>query len=1128
MTRQFDIGRQNETLMNEKHYDIFKVMENFLNQPNPSNSEGPLTEKGLTDIVNKNALWLDSYTNPNDADLKYFNGSNWNVLFKDKFKITQFLLNSEQPAEPIEGQLWIDDGTMKYYHNGEFSPIKANTYDSTSVNPLGFEDFLIISPMEISKNQIIDNFSEFLFAKTPIVDWAENKDYVINEGAIFDLHIYICKKSHTSSITIDITNKEYWIRLDFLNQFLVPNSYQDKFYINGGYVHQKVGWLEADKITSDPEDIGYSTITNTCTSFPVEMVNGKVASAVHVNPSRLNNIVKKFFKINKSNPIIEMPEENTEFYGIQGGIGRFLIKTSNKYTTDYFSVISNNTNCIQLSQNIANNFDFIYAIHYEFIASKIKQPGVLYKKKFKLQSDNTIWIGPIDPDRLCVFAQGLYYENNASNYLYDSNSGYLSIKETLQDYDNMTKNFDFSVLAFPKVYQGQVTDNFDATLGYRINLPSEPKSNKLIAFASGVQLHMAGLDVIDDPMGNPLVKYIPSLTTSVFTNSNTIYWAVAEINEYNTDNELVYDMWRGKTTAIKKDPYGVIIPIYRDAANPVDGALYFSNNDSPIMFVDGILVFQKEIEIGNDYISIYGLKEGQEVVLLGDSKNEQQSEYENSDRLIFEDSVSYTTVPTEFCDNTLVYLQNGIICDASAVYTSSKPMEEGYHGEIRLVINYSTEQWIIYNTISGLWENINASEMVTDTTTGLEVPFIDVLDKNARGYSSSRKSISFLQNLGNEVGTYYSYRYTDSIEKKLLIDYCYPNSRKGINNDYPKTGEDIPFIINYKHIYAPGKNELTVYLNGIRQNLDSPYDISHANSKNKECRTDKNNEFSLAIDDGTTKGKAIDAFDGYFVYVLKKNGEKNKTISLKETMSNADQNVYIAEGWNIELLSEPNRNVILYVIESCEAGESTACERKTLTYKNALAYSGAFSNNTYSTEDFLLTRGNIRVFINGIRQPYGYYKTMETLAIDKAKTLEAYRVIDARTIEFRDTLIGGVGGNEGNNLNPLFPIGDIEQLNGNSFRTYNEVLDEIVIETRRDYKLREITLPIKDSSGEFTEADGVPIDLYRSKDKIMIYINGLAYGKEYKIENNTIKLLNESITQQLGNSNKDIITFEWR
>lgn len=1127
MSRQFNVGRQNEVLMNKKHYDIYKIMENYLQPPSAENPNEPQIDPPKENEerveIAHNSLWVDG-NNPNSSELKYYdsNRQNWNLFYKERFKITQDLLSAEEPLDPIEGQLWIDSGTMKYYHQGQFKAIKAVPFDAGSVNPLGFEDFMIISPMEATEKRVVDNFTEFLFAKTPILDWQEGKKYDLHEGAIYDLHIYICKEAHTSSAEKNIENEKYWTRLDFLNQFLVPDAPKDKFYIDGEFVHQK-GGLPVE----DPNDTGYIIDTNTCISFPVEMVTGKLASAVHVNPSRLNNITKKFIRIDKNNPVIEVPEENTEYYGVQGGIGKLLIKTDNDNTTEYFSIVANDTNCIKLSAQVAKRYDYIYAIHYEFVNLKVKQPGVLYKKKVKLQDENYVWIGPVDPDRICVFAQGLYYERHPDNYVYDAQNQYLYIKERLQDYPNMVKNFDFSVLAFPKVYQGQVANNFHSEYGFRINLAVEPKSSHLLAFAGGVQLHMAGLDVMDDPAGNPRVKYIPSITADVFANNPNMYWAIVEVDEYNSDDELVYEMWRGKTKAIKNQYGNIVVPIYRDKANPVEGALYFGNDDYPIMFVDGVLVFQKEIEIGNDYLTIYGLKEGQDVVLLGDSKADQQGEYENSDRLIFEDMVSYATIPTELCDNTLVYVSNGILCDAGAIYTSIQPRDEGYHGEIRQWINYSNEQWMVYDRPSRTWNPIDPEEKVTDPITGEEKLYIDILDKNARGYTATRKSISFLQNLGEQVCTYYAYLYSDSIEKQLLMDYCYPNGKDGINNENALPNEPKPFSVNYKHLYVPGNNELTVYWNGIRQNLDSPYDIGYENSKNKENRNNK--MFTLAFDDGTKRGKAISAFDGYYVYSLTR-GTENKSFGRTVKMPDSEKANLESQGWTVVLLSEPTRNVLFYVIEPCESGEIRACERKKLTYKDALASKGAFPNNTYTTGEFVLTRGNVRVFINGIRQPFGAYQTLEILEQDKDQraALEAYKIIDTNTIQFNDILIGGMGGNEGDLYNPLFPIGENTDSEGNTFTVYHECIDEILIETRRDFKLREITLPIKDNTGEFTQQDGVPADLFKTKDKVMIYINGLAYGKEYKIENGTIKLLNEQVRQQLGNSKRDVITFEWR
>lgn len=1145
MARQFNIGRQNEVLTNEEHYKIYKELQ-YLNDAPKSTIAGPTPSGNEEEPIVDGALWIDKYTDSENTDLKYFQSGNWNLFFKNRFKITGHLLDEEEPSNPIESQLWIDgEGIMRYYDKGEFKPIKATMADIGSINPQGFEDFIIISALDPAGSQVINNFSQYLFLNTPITEFDPNRGYEYKEGCVHDLHIYICRKAYTADQHVDINDKEYWTKMEFLNQFLVPNADVDKFFIDGHFIHQKVGMTIRDENgveKPDPNETGYHQDSNVSVSFPIEMIEGKTPNAVHVNPKRLHNVTKKFIKIDKDNPIIEVPEENTEYYGIQGGIGRLLIKTKSEFTTDYFSAVSNNIDCIRLSDKVVHDFDFIYAIHYTFADSKVKQPGILYKKKLKLKDENYIWIDKVDPSKICVFAQGFYYEEDEANYYYDYASGYLYIKEKLQDYQNLVKKFDFSVLYFPELYRGKITDvqydphNYVEGKGYRVSLGKTPKSKNMIGFLRGVQLHFAGEEINYYPE-DPTAAYIPSLTQELVNAHKEVYWCIAETDEYDINDNMLHQLYRGRVKAVRKDPIGVVVPIYRDKEHPVEGALYLAENESPILFVDGVLTFQKEIIVGNDYVTIYGLKEGQDVVMLGDtnSATEEDSiigdgtmlEF-NSDRILFEDTVSYATIPTELNDNTIVYLQNGVLCDASAVYTSIEPKDEGYHGEIRFLVNYTTEKWLQYDGYSGNWKEIPPTEMVPDTVTGQEIPYIDVLDKNARGYSATRRSISFLQNLGEEYCTYYAYKYSDSIEKKLLTGYCYPNGEDGVNNPDPKPGEPLQFRTNFKHYYTPGKNELTVYLNGIRQNLNSPYDINFNNSKNRECRLDKNNEFVLAFDDGSKMGQAIKGSEGWYTYYLNKPNEMSKTIALDREMTDEEKQEHINNGYSVFLASRPNRNVIFYVIERCETGETKACERKRLTFKNALAHEGAFSNNCYNTEEFVLTRGNIRVFVNGLRQPFGAYQTIESMEEGVRVMRQSYRIVDSRTIEFVDPLIGGLGGNEGTDDNPKFPIGEIKLPDGTVQKAYHEVIDEIVIETRRDFKLREITIPIKDNTGEFTPADGIPLDMFKTKDKIMIYINGLAYGREYSIENNTIKLLNEEITSLLGNNKTDVITFEWR
>ena len=39
------------------------------------------------------------------------------MVFEDKFKIFEHLLDIDEPTDPINKQLWIDNGQLKYYKN---------------------------------------------------------------------------------------------------------------------------------------------------------------------------------------------------------------------------------------------------------------------------------------------------------------------------------------------------------------------------------------------------------------------------------------------------------------------------------------------------------------------------------------------------------------------------------------------------------------------------------------------------------------------------------------------------------------------------------------------------------------------------------------------------------------------------------------------------------------------------------------------------------------------------------------------------------------------------------------------------------------------------------------------------
>ena len=61
--RNFDIGRQKESLLNEENYNIFKILEPYLKNGNPNDpSSGPISGEGI-DEIKDGAMWIDRGSN---------------------------------------------------------------------------------------------------------------------------------------------------------------------------------------------------------------------------------------------------------------------------------------------------------------------------------------------------------------------------------------------------------------------------------------------------------------------------------------------------------------------------------------------------------------------------------------------------------------------------------------------------------------------------------------------------------------------------------------------------------------------------------------------------------------------------------------------------------------------------------------------------------------------------------------------------------------------------------------------------------------------------------------------------------------------------------------------------------
>lgn len=859
------------------------------------------------------------------------------------YKIFEILRNMlDLPLDPSigpitnrEGALWLDrqnGGDMKYYSEGLWKLLFQDRFRMTGE---------ILSPTQPDRpvtGQLWLNDGILMYYSG--AEWlpvkSVNVDAEFNLSA-FEQFLLISPIEASGNVVVGAGQEQK-------SQFLLPSVDMDKFFINGQF-------------TSN-----YERVSNVALQYPTAGMQGKVASAVHMNPSKLASITKKLIRFDKMNPIIPVSEVNTEYYGFRGAVGHLLLKT-NTSSSEYTSVSEG----ILLSPLAAVAYEFVLAITYKF--QEARQEGVLHKSKIRLNGSNSVHIGTII-DPLCVFVQGMYLDENSANYTYDSVNGFLNLP--------LETKMDVGVLALPSKEIGTITElNASGNGVVTVN----GKYNRPIVFVSGVNVD----------------KALADYTTGTGTNANKIYiknakvgmrYAIAEIEGVDEGTKLFVKT--GTTNASGSIPCS-----FSEVSGDTD----------VILFVDGILVSQKDITRNpvDGSITVYGMVAGMSYLLLKDPGG----------RLVFNDTVSFTTVPTPSMDDALVYVDNYMICDSSTVYTTKLPAT-GVPGETKLLTSNGIEQWYIYTKGSG-WNPVPSAD----------TELIEALNGTALGYTTSRKSISILQNFGDVEATYFAYSYANGIEEPLLRGNI-------ITND-----EEDTYRIAFNHTYPMNANALSVWMNGIRQYPN------------------------MSVDPANPDG------------------------------------IVELESSKIKLLS-PIVSNLFYVIERPEKAETKSCQREILGINNRV--SGA--SNVYQT-NLPLYPGNLRVFISGYRQPS-----------------TAYKIIDPYTLMLIDPVVGSMDN---------YPVETIE-VDGEIKEITHTMYDQILIETRQDYNLREVTLPVryagqKEWTASLTNlldprqgGDGLPKSILDSKDFVMIYINGAAYGKEYVIDKDreSIILLNEDVTSALG------------
>ena len=1015
MARSFE-GRGSEALYNAELYKLYEAIQHLLDMP--ETDAGPYAEL-------QGALWLDRSSG--GGDLKFRNNGVWENVFGDKFKIICEILSDTEPKNPVLGQLWLDNGILKYFSGVDWIPVKSVNVD-TNINLSVFEQFLLIAPVEPAgkkvinpDHEIINGFIEEVFQTT-----TPKQQYILTKGECstqgLGVKVYVngnrLPKTYyqiINSLVIEITetlgespageeniitiiyqNNKSEVSIDATHsQFLIPSVDLDRVFING-YHDIPTSFYEECNVPI-PNDIIFSTISNIALEYPTDDMINKSIAAVHVNPKKLTNITKKMIKIN-NNGFIPVVEWNTEFYAVKDGICKLLTK---KPIAEYTAT----SNGIILSQDIVNKYDFIYAITYEFDSASTGI-GELYKNVVILNNNSSIYIGEVeDPSTISVFTQGLYLDP-VGNYEYDN--GYINIK--------LPGMLDIGIIVWPKKETGTLIDfNNDGKGVITTNLIFEKPLIMVYGFTLTQDfkvLNKSDYTIEQDPNGT--IKFILSESF----NQPGLKYAIVETKTYDIYGDVEEDMIISSGTIIEDINGELYVNLIKTNADGTESPITnLDTLENVILFANGLLIAKNDVEIdtanGRIYIKNHNFIAGMDYTLLRDDKG----------RYIHSNKVSFNTLPLPHkSDATLVYIENQLLTDANDLYSTYLPTK-AYNGEVKLIINDNIETWYIYN--NG-WQKVTENDL------------LNKLDTLVSNYMSDEHAISILKKFGEVECVYYSYTYANSIEYPLLVG----NIRTSVN----KTD----YRVAFNHLYPYGHNSLAIWQNGLRQ---------YPNLNGTKYAPD--GIYELA-----------DISPGYF------------------------------------RVAEPIDGIIFYVVEKPEAGEKSTCNQQILT-ENDLVQG---TNNLIFNTNINLAAGNVRLFISGLRQPESVYK-----------------IIDSHTILIDGEILCGSN----------FPISK-EVFNNQLIEIVRTYPDTILIESRSDYNLKEITLPIRyDGQNEFLVrtynkdnplkgGDSLPESIINSKDFIMIYINGLAYGKNYTInkEKQSIILNDTEYCSKL--TSNDFITFEWR
>ena len=529
MSRKFNMGRQNDLLLNEKMHNLYTHLE-FISYKDGDGNTITMPRQTKQTAIPKGALWLQHpldtnmhklrvHTDPEASNME----DRWPCLFEGYYHPATL---KDLPKNPVHGQLWIDDKNVLRVYNdsgveGKWDLVLTGEFTQEKYDVFNGLDFQLIDPLLPIE---LDSGEELSLYPVPFESYGKyytaqnhNDEYIYchpglqpESGPNYNQH------QSENVITVDGTSDSYnakaWVHVNPNNLSNVtkrlikinkPKTYYKALSKNlASEVMEKLDEnnniikyiIETNDLGEDIETIVFEVVADSTKLIDFEpsyMIKAKTANKYKLNQSMNfveGDILVPTIVTDQNTGFIAIPAGKTEYFAFKSGalngfdeydnkIGRLLKRYSLKEGLED-EIVNNDPTILDhrndyeiknggivLDPDVVAEYDYIYAITYDFRANHNIDGNLIRITKESLDGPDQMWVGPVAGIPV-VFMDGLYLEhydeNGASIYTYENESIIFAGNDVL---DNM----QIMVVSFPKVNTYKDAYGMELPKEYSIN-----------------------------------------------------------------------------------------------------------------------------------------------------------------------------------------------------------------------------------------------------------------------------------------------------------------------------------------------------------------------------------------------------------------------------------------------------------------------------------------------------------------------------------------------------------------------------------------------------------------------------------------------------------------------------------